>query len=73
MPVLKINLNLCIVDEVRYLDVVDDQVVGVKTLVLCVALGVLEQMQQELCRLLGPATLRGAVHLGLLIKETKFH
>ena len=44
---------------------VDDQVVDVQSLVLGVALGVLEEVQEELGRLLGPATLAGAVDLGL--------
>ncbi len=52
-----------------HLDVVDDQVVGVKALVLGVALGVLEQVQQELGGLLGPAALGGAVDLGLKNKR----
>ena len=41
------------------------QVVGVQALVLGIALGVLEQVQEELGGLLGPATLRGAMDLGL--------
>ncbi len=48
-----------------HLDVIDDQVVGVQSLVLSVALGVLQQVQEELGRLLGPATLGGPVDLGL--------
>lgn len=52
-----------------HLDVVDDQVVSVKALVLGVALGVLEQVQQELGGLLGPAALGRAVDLGLKNKR----
>ena len=44
---------------------VDDQVVGVQALVFRVRLGVLEEVEQELGRLLWPATLGGAVDLGL--------
>ena len=44
---------------------VDDQVVRIQSLVLCVRLGVLEEVEQELGRLLGPPSLRGAVDLGL--------
>ena len=44
---------------------VDDQVVGVEALVLGVGLCVLEEVEQELGRLLGPTTLGGAVNLGL--------
>ena len=50
---------------ISYLDVVDDEVVSVEALVLGIRLGVLEEVEQKLCRLLWPATLRGAVHLGL--------
>ena len=48
-----------------HLDVLDHQVVGVEALEVGVALGVAEQVQQELGALLGPATLGGAVDLGL--------
>ena len=51
------------------LDVVDDEVVGVEALVLGVGLRVLEEVEQELGGLLGPATLGGAVDLGLKRKE----
>ena len=44
---------------------VDDEVVSVEALVLGIRLSVLEEVEQKLGRLLGPATLRGAVHLGL--------
>ena len=44
---------------------VDDEVVSVEALVLGIRLRVLEEVEQKLGRLLGPATLRGAVHLGL--------
>ena len=44
---------------------IDDQVVGVKALVLGIGLCVLEEVEEELGRLLGPATLGGAVNLGL--------
>ena len=44
---------------------VDDQVVGVEALVLGIGLCVLEEVEEELGRLLGPTSLRGAVNLGL--------
>jgi len=50
---------------VNYQDVVDDQVVGVKTLEFGVRLCVLEEVEKELGRLLGPATLSGTVNLSL--------
>jgi hypothetical protein len=49
----------------RYLDVVDDQVVGVQTLELGVGLCVLQQVEQKLCGLLRPTTLSCSVDLGL--------
>ena len=52
-------------DNCPYLDVVDDQVVGVEALVLGIGLCVLEEVEEELGRLLGPTSLRGAVNLGL--------
>lgn len=48
-----------------HLDVIDDQTVNVQTLVVGVRLGVAQQLQQELGRLLGPASLGGAPLLGL--------
>jgi hypothetical protein len=48
-----------------HLDVVDHQMVRVQSLVLGVALRVLQQLQQELSRLDGPATLRVAPCLRL--------
>ena len=44
---------------------VNDEVVDVESLVLSVALGILQKVEEELGRLLGPATLAGAVDLGL--------
>ena len=41
----------------------DDQVVRVQSLVLSVALGVLEQLQKELSRLQGPSSLGGSMNL----------
>ena len=41
----------------------DDQVVGVQALVLGVALRVLQELEQELCRLEGPPALGGSVNL----------
>ena len=55
--------------RIRYLDVVYDEVVSVEALVLGIRLCVLEEVEQKLGRLLGPATLRGAVHLGLSKKQ----
>ena len=40
----------------RHLDVLNDQVIGVETLVLGVALSVLQHVQQVLGRLQGPPT-----------------
>lgn len=47
------------------LNVLDDKSVDVEALVVSVGLCVLEQLQQELCRLLGPPALGGAPLLGL--------
>jgi hypothetical protein len=47
------------------LNVLNDESVDVEALVVCVGLCVLEQLQQELCRLLRPAALRGSPLLGL--------
>ena len=47
------------------LDVVDDEVVGVEALVLGVGLRVLQEVEEELGGLLGPATLGGSVNLSL--------
>ena len=49
------------------LDVLDDQVVGVQSLVLGVGLCVLQQVEKELAGLGRPAALGGAVNLGLSI------
>ena len=46
-----------------HLDVVNDKVVGVQTLVLSVALGVLQELEQELSRLERPSALGGSVNL----------
>lgn len=47
------------------LDVLDDKSVNVQSLIVCVGLGILQQLQEELCRLLGPTTLCRAKLLGL--------
>ena len=47
------------------LDVVDDKVIGIKTLVLRVGLGILQQVQEKFSGFLRPATLRGTMNLGL--------
>ena len=54
-----------------YLDVVNDQVVGIKTLVLSIGLCVLQQVEQELGGLLGPTTLSGSMNLSLKRKKRK--
>merc|ERR550525_2060672 len=57
-----------------HLDVLNDQVIGVKTLVLGVALGVLEHVQQELGGLDWPPSLGGAVDLvGLGVTANASH
>ena len=48
-----------------YLNVLDDQVIGVQTLVLGIALSVLEELEKELGGLDWPATLASAVDLSL--------
>lgn len=47
------------------LNVFDDKSVDVKALVVSIGLCVLEQLQQELCRLLRPPALSGSPLLGL--------
>ena len=44
---------------------VNDQVVGIQSLELCVGLSVLQEVEKELCRLLGPTTLGSTVDLSL--------
>merc|ERR1712130_282423 len=57
-----------------HLDVLNDQVVGVKTFVLGVALGILEHVEQELCRLHGPPALSGSMDLvGLGMSSNSSH
>jgi len=57
-----------------HLDVLNDQVVGVKTLVLSVALGILEHVEQELGRLHGPPALSGSMDLvGLGMPSNSSH
>ena len=56
-----------------HLNGVDDQVVGVQTLVLGVALRVLQEVEEELGRLLGPATLRRAVDFSLGVTSDAAH
>jgi hypothetical protein len=55
------------------LDVLDDQVVGVQSLVLGVGLCVLQQVEKELARLGRPAALGGAVNLGLSVSAYTSH
>ena len=66
---LKLRLDFCsikvVLTTISHLDVVNDEVVDVESLVLSVALGILQKVEEELGRLLGPATLAGAVDLGL--------
>merc|ERR1719429_388044 len=53
-----------------HLDVLNDQVVGVKTL----ALGILEHVEQELCRLHGPSALSSSMNLvGLGVPSYSSH
>ena len=53
-----------------HLDVLDDQVVGVQSLVLGVGLRVLQKVEKELAGLGRPAALGGAVNLGLKQQAT---
>ena len=50
-----------------HLDVINDEVVGVQSLVLRVALGVLEHVEEELAGLERPTSLTGAVDGGLSV------
>ena len=46
-----------------YLNVLDDQVIGVQSLVLGIALSVLEELQEELSGLKRPSSLGGSMNL----------
>jgi hypothetical protein len=48
-----------------YQDVVDDQVVGIQALELSIGLCVLQEVEEELCRLLRPTANGGSVDFGL--------
>ena len=56
-----------------HLNMFDDQVVGVESLVLGVALRVLQELQQELGGLERPPALGGAVDLGLGVTAYTSH
>lgn len=59
--------------RVIYLNVVNDQVVGIQALVLSIGFGVLEEVKQELGGLLGPTSLAGSVNLGLGVTADTSH
>merc|ERR1719370_2310119 len=55
------------------LNVLNDQVVGVQSLVLGVALSVLEELQKELSGLQRPSSLGGSMNLGLGVAANSSH
>ena len=50
---------------------IDDQVIGIQTLELCVGFGILQKVEQKLGRLLGPTTLGCSVNLCLKLQQNK--
>merc|ERR1719210_3287403 len=55
------------------LDVFNDQVIGIQTLVFGVRFGILKQIQQEFTRLLGPTTLRSSMNFSLSMTANTSH
>lgn len=56
-----------------YLDVFDDKVVRIQTLVLSIALSVLEELEQKLSRLERPSSLGSSMDLGLGMTTNTAH
>ena len=57
----------------NYLDMVNNQMISIETLVLGIALSVLQHMEQELGGLEGPASLAGAVNSSLSVSTDSTH